>query len=380
MNIIVLGLNHRSAPIEIRERLAFSPPRLNEALMALKGYASIDEGLILSTCNRVEIYTAVKDIPSSAADLRNFISRFHKVEPAYFAQHIYLFNNLKAAGHLFKVVSSLDSMVIGETQILGQVKEAYFRAKQAGAAGKILSRLFEEAIRVGKKARSSTQIGLGAVSISSASIELAKKIFTSLKDKKILIIGAGKIAELAAENLYSKGARTVLVANRTFIKAQELARTFQGMAVKFKDILQHIQDADILISSTSAPHYLIKKEQILEVMQKRQNRSLFLIDLGLPRNISPAVKEIDNVYLYNIDDLSGVCDANIQERLCEVRKVEQIIASHVERAAKKLFAAEREMLNEKDHCRRPGQPAFSCPGRRSYPPIKKEIPGIYIFP
>lgn len=341
MNLQVVGLNHKSAPIEIREKLSFSPQRLKEALLSLKNSAYIEESLILSTCNRVEIYTAAKDAGCAYQDIVRFIGDFHKLSTGHFEKHLYSFNNLKAAEHLFRVSSSLDSLVIGESQILGQVKTAYASAKEANTAGKILGKLSEEAIRVGKKARAQTQIGKGAVSISSAAIELAKKTFTSLKDKKILIIGAGKIAELATENLYSKGAKTVVVANRTFAKAQELARAFLGTAVRFKDISRHLVAADILISSTSAPHFIIKKEHILETMQKRAGRGLFLIDLGLPRNISPEIKEISGAHLYNIDDLTGVCDANIKERRDEVKKVEQIIARCVENFARKLLCPGR---------------------------------------
>lgn len=346
MNIQILGLSHKSAPIEIRERVSFSSKNIFEALDSLKRYGSIEEGLILSTCNRVELYLVVKDSGGGFKAGGEFLSDFHRIEPAYFRKYLYLLSDREAISHLFRVASSLDSMVIGEAQIFGQLKEAYMKARQVKSAGRILSKLFDEAIRVGKKIRTETRIGVGAVSVSSAAIALAKKIFGSLEDKKILIIGAGKIAELAVENLYSQGVKTVLVANRTFTNAQELARIFGGTAIKFEGVCEYMKDADIIISSTSAPHFIIKREQIEEVMRQRNQRPLFLIDLGLPRNISPDINFIDNVHLYNIDDLGGVCNANIKERLREARKAEQIIEKHLKDTAEEILQLAAGLLLE----------------------------------
>ena len=337
MNIQVVGLNHKSAPIEIRERISFSAKKLFDALVSLKRCPPIEEGLILSTCNRVEIYTVCIDARKGFQLAQEFLSDFHKINPAFFKEHLYLFNDAPAIRHLFRVVSSLDSMVVGETQIFGQVKQAYFKAREAQAAGKILSCVFEEAIKVGKLVRSETKIGRGAVSISSAAITLAKKIFGNLDDKKVLIIGAGKIAELAVKDLYSQGIKTVLVANRTFEKARELARLFRGLAIRLEKIADYARDADILISSTSAPHFLVEYRQVLELMRQRNHRPIFLIDLGLPRNISPEVNEVENVHLYNIDDLAGVCDANLKERLREAQKAERIIDSRLELVSQELL-------------------------------------------
>ena len=342
METIVLGLSHKSAPIEIREKLSFPAKTLTQALLSLNEYPSIEENIILSTCNRVEIYASVSDTRKAAIDMQDFLSRFHKIETGLFRECLYSFSGQEALRHLFRVASSLDSMMVGETQIFGQLKDAFFYAKELSCAGKTLNRFFTEALKIGKLVRSQTQIGKGAVSISSAAIELAKEIFEDLKDKKVLIIGAGKIAELAAENLYSKGAKTVLVANRTFEKAKELAGLFGGTAVKFKDIFEYLEDTDILISSTSAPHFIIKEEHIKKIMEKNKDRRLFLIDLGLPRNIAPEVSKINGVYLYNIDNLNEICEANLKERLSEAKKAEALIEKHLER----LFSPAVKPLKE----------------------------------
>lgn len=338
MNIQVFGLNHKTAPIEIRERISIAPERLFDALAYLRKYESIEENLILSTCNRVEIYAVTTDLESGLDSMRRFISEFHGVKQNSIERYLYFFNNTSAIRHLFRVVSSLDSMIIGETQIFGQVKQAYFKARECRTIGRIFESLFEGAIKVGKIVRNQTQIGKGAVSISSVSIELAKKIFENLEGIKILIIGTGKVGELAVRNLSSRGASMVLVANRTFQKAQELAGLFGGKAVRFESIFEFIQDVDIVISSTSASHFLIEEQDVLRVMRQRNQRPIFLIDLGLPRNIDPRIGSIDNVYLYNIDDLSRVCDANLKERLCEAKRAEEIIENKVDSIVKKLYA------------------------------------------
>lgn len=339
---VILGLSHKSAPIEIREKLSFCAKTLKQALLSLNEYPSIDGNVILSTCNRVEIYASTPNTEKAINDIEGFLSRFHKIEAGIFRKCLYSFTGQEALRHLFRVASSLDSMMVGETQIFGQLKEAFFSAKELSCSGKTLDRFFTEALRIGKLVRSQTQIGKGAVSISSAAIELAKKIFKDLKDKKVLIIGAGKIAELATENLYSKGAKTVLVANRTFEKAKELAGLFGGTAVKLKDIFEYLEDTDILISSTSAPHFIIKEKHIKEIMEKNKGRRLFLIDLGLPRNIEPKVNEINGVYLYNIDDLNEICEANLKERLYEAKKAEVLIEKRLEH----LFCRDTKPLKD----------------------------------
>ncbi len=336
MYLQVLGVNHKSASIEIRERISFSAKKIFPALIALKECDDIKEGLILSTCNRVEIYAALDTAHNGFGPIKKFLYDFHQVDEDFLKNHTYTLEGIDAIRHLFRVVSSLDSMVVGETQVLGQVKDAYSKAREAFCCGRALTKVFEEALRVGKRVRTETRIGKGTVSISSSAIVLAKNIFGSLKDKKVLIIGAGKIAELAVENLYTKGVSSVLVANRTYEKAKELARAFGGIAITFDQIDRYLEDTDILISSTSAPHYILTYERLAEMMRLRGNRALCLIDLGLPRNISPEVSELEQVHLYNLDDLTGVCDASIKERLLEVRKVEQIIEKHLAQVKNEL--------------------------------------------
>ena len=336
MNIQILGLNHKTAPIEIRETVAFTQNRLFDALTFLKKYEPIKENLILSTCNRVEIYAVTNGLQSGSKAIHRFLCEFHRINQDRLQKHFYFFNDINAIRHLFKVVSSLDSMIVGETQIFGQVKQAYLSARNCRAIGKVFRGLFEEAIKVGKKIRTQTQIGKGAVSISSASVELARKIFENLKDIKILIIGTGKIGELAVKNLSSRGASAVLVANRTFERAQNLARSFGGVAVKFENFFEYLKEVDIVISSTSAPHFVITKGDLSRLMRQRNQRPIFLIDLGLPRNIDPEAGRLDNIYLYNIDDLARVRDANLEERMRQAKRAEEIIEKSIESTIKKL--------------------------------------------
>ena len=339
MNIGVVGLNHRSAPIEVREKISFPGAKLGQALQVLKRDKRIREGLILSTCNRVEIY-AESGEPGLDEHLTDFLSSFHSAPKTELKKHLYAHNGLDALRHLFRVSSSLDSQILGENQILGQIKTAYFTAKEAGTVAGDFSFIFEEAIKMGKRARSETQIGVGAVSVSTAAVELARKIFNDFKGKKILIIGAGKIGELAVRHLYVKGAQMVLVANRTFSKAEKLAREFQGQAISFDKFEEALTVADIVISSVSAPHLLVKKEDARQLIAARKQKPIFFIDLGVPRNIDPEINGIDNVYVYNLDDLKKVKDANLKERLNEAEKIEGMIEVRMERICPKI----KEML------------------------------------
>ncbi len=324
MIIQLCGLNHKTAPIEVREKLSFSPSRAEEAVRLLHEDGEIREDLILSTCNRVEIY-AVTPAHASPIRLKAFLSRFHGVEESAFVGHLYVHRGPEAVRHLFRVVTSLDSMVVGEPQILGQVREAYGIARRAGAVGEVLSRVFDEALRIGKVARSATRIGAGAVSIGSLSVEMAKRIFGSLEGITVLIIGSGKVSELTLRQLTGSGIGKVLVANRTFDRAQEMAARFRGEAIRFERLLEQMADADIVISSTNAPHLILHKASVEEVMERRGHRPLFLIDTAVPRDIAPEVKSIANVHLYNIDDLGRMREANLGERLKESPAVEAII-------------------------------------------------------
>jgi len=327
--IQVIGVNHKSAPIQVRERLSFSPERLTDALTQLKRRACVEEDIILSTCNRTEIYAAVT-AGTGADSIKRFISDFQDIRFEELSAYLYSFSGKEAVRHLLRVPPSLDSMIVGETQIFGQVKDAYFRAREMGVSGRRLNDLFEEAIRIGKKVRTETGIGKGAVSVSTAAIELSRKIFESLDGKKVLIVGAGKIGEMTVKNLYSRGVSTVMVANRTYEKARELAGVFGGEAIRFDEIAGALSAADIVISSTSAPHYVLSRADIAAAMGQRGNTPLFLIDLGMPRNIDPAANSVDNAYVYNIDDLAQVRDANINDRNREARKAEEIIERHLD--------------------------------------------------
>ena len=339
MNIRVLGLNHKTAPIEIREKVSFSVDKLDRALVALRSRREIRENLILSTCNRTELYAVIDDGSAGADPLRSFLADFHGLDQQVFAPYLYEKRDRDAVNHLFEVISSLDSMIVGETQIFGQVKDAYSKARSLNTLGKTLGGLFEEAIRVGKKVRTQTQIGKGAVSTSTAAIELARKIFETLEGKTVLIIGAGKIGEMTVRNLHSRGVSTVLVANRTLLKAQELARVFGGAAVSFDELGACMRRADIIISSTSAPHFVITRDQAAEALRQRNNEPLFFIDLGVPRNIDPQVNTIDNAYVYNIDDLASVRDANIRDRMAAARDARLIIEQCVESVCGKFLQA-----------------------------------------
>lgn len=332
----MVGLSHRSAPIEVREKFAFSKTSLEEALTRLKTDTQIQEGVILSTCNRVEIYALGLPEKKINGTLTNFLNSFHKVTNSSYEKYLYTFNGIGAIKHLFRVSSSLDSQILGETQILGQVKNAYFKARQTGTVSRVFPFVFEEAIKIGKRARSQTQIGYGAVSISTAAVEMARKIFGDLAEKRVLIIGAGKIGELSAEYFYSRGAKMVLVANRTFFRAQQLAKKFNGKAIAFDEFPKAILKADIIISSVNAPHILLKKEMMSKIISNRNGRPVFIIDLGLPRNIAPDVNTLDNVYVYNLDDLKRVKDANLEDRLREAEKIEGIIDNHLKKIESKL--------------------------------------------
>lgn len=336
MDIEIIGVNHRTAPIALREKLTFPKSGLIEALTGLKKESAIREGVILSTCNRVEIYALGSGADNVNRSVENFIEAYHRVPGREFREHLYAFRGIAAVKHLFRVSSSLDSQVLGENQILGQVKEAYLKAREAGTVSRIFTCLFEEALKIGKRARTQTQIGCGAVSVSTAAVEMAKKIFEDLSRKKILIIGAGKIGELSAKHFHSKGASMVLVANRTFSKAQKLAETLNGTAIPFEKFSEALCEADIVISSVSSPHMLVSREMVRQLIVERKQRPIFFIDLGLPRNIDPQANSVENVYVYNLDDLQKVKDANIGERMKEAEKIEHMIEAHLVRMEARL--------------------------------------------
>ena len=328
MAIVVVGLNHTTAPIAVRERLAFSDPALTQALLHFRP-PEVQELVILSTCNRVEIYMRTSDVDASVASCVAFVAACHAVPPAQFTAHLYQWSELEAARHLFRVAASLDSLVLGEPQILGQVKAAYLAAQAAGRTGNILSQLFERALSVAKTIRTETGISDHAVSVSYAAVELAKKIFESLQQRTVMVLGAGDTAELAARHLVSQGVTRMFIANRTSERAALLAQALQAKAIPWEAFPEHLAYTDIVISSTSAPHPIIAPAMVREAIRARRNRPMFFIDIAVPRDVDPAVNTLENVFLYDIDDLQNVVQENRRERQREALAAEELIWQEV---------------------------------------------------
>lgn len=330
MNILIVGLNHKTADVDIREKLAFNGQKLEEGLQRIKTLPDVKEAVILSTCNRVEIYAAVSNAAVAHEAIKNFISEFHGIDRSALETSLYAYENINAVRHVFRVASSLDSMIVGEPQILGQIKDAFDFSLQKKTTGILLNKLMKKTISVAKRIRTETKIAENAVSISFAAVELAKKIFTDLSTKSFMLLGAGDMAELAARHLMSSGVKDVLVANRTYESGEKLAKEFNGRAVKFDDFTHEIVNTDIVICSTGASKYVLMKEQMQKVMKERRHKPVFIIDISVPRNIDPSINDIDNVYLYDVDDLHGIVDTNKLERQKEAEKAEGIIAEEIE--------------------------------------------------
>jgi glutamyl-tRNA reductase len=340
MKLLVTGVSHKTAPVEVRERLAFGEEALPAALADLSSRDGVEDAMILSTCNRVEIAVTADD-GYDPADIVNAFLAQHKAEgAAAVAPPLYRHEGRQAIHHLFRVAASLDSMVIGEPQILGQLKAAYAAAKSSGAVRGALDGLLTRAFSVAKRVRSETGIGQMAVSVSYAAVELARKIFGTLARRSIMIVGAGKMSELAARHLRRSGASEVYVTNRTHERAVEMAALFQGTAVDYTQFVATLPKADIVIASSGAPHFILHRHEMERVIAARRNRPMFLIDIAVPRNIEPAVNEIDNVFLYDIDDLQEVVNSNLRERLREADRAEALVAEEVDRAMARLKAAE----------------------------------------
>ena len=325
MNIITVGLSHKTAPVEIREKLSFPSQTIGEPLNRLCTSYGINEGVIISTCNRVEVFAVTKDIEKGLWQVKKFLSDYHNIPLEELDGHLYTYTAEDAVKHLFRVCAGLDSMVIGEPQILGQAKDAYGYALQHKTAGVIMNKLFHKAFSVAKRIRTETKIGSSAVSISYAAVELAKKIFGTLQGRSVMLIGAGEMAELAARYLLSNGVQEILIANRTYEKAIEVAKSFNGTPIMFREFTHYLKKVDIIVTSTAAPRFIIHPEQIEEVIKERKNRPMFFIDISVPRNVDPLINNIDNIYLYNVDDLQGVVEANLKERAKEAKEAEAII-------------------------------------------------------
>src|SRR3954454_1864403 len=340
MKLLITGVSHRTAPVEVRERLAFRDESLPAALADLKSREGIAEAVILSTCNRVEITVTTDDRVNPRAIIDAFLADHKAIDPDSIGPHLFRHEGREAIHHLFRVAASLDSMVIGEPQILGQLKNAYAAAKDCGAVCGWLDGLLTRAFSVAKRVRSETGIGQMAVSVSYAAVELARKIFGSLNNRTVMIVGAGKMSELAARHLRRSGASHVFVTNRTHERAVEMAKLFQGTPVEYARVTAMLPEVDIVIASSGAPHYILRKEEMQRVISARRNKPMFLIDIAVPRNIEPAVNDLDNVFLYDIDDLQEVVNANLRERMKEADHAEQMVTDEVDRMMARLKVAE----------------------------------------
>jgi glutamyl-tRNA reductase len=335
MKLLLTGVNHKTASVELREQLAITPERLSEATRALLEFPGVHEAMILSTCNRVELLACHE---ASSPDLLGFLQSYLGVETASLKPHTYEYRETDAVQHLFRVASSLDSMVVGEPQILGQVKESYTTARSVGAVQTHLEKLLQSTFTVAKKIRTETQIGSSSVSIASVAVDLAKKIFGSLEGKRVLLVGAGKMSELAARHLMQQGADSILVANRTHDRALRLARQFKGQAVRFDDLYATADQADIIITSTGSQEHIFRREHGQQFLHKRRNRPMFFIDIAVPRDIDPEINLVDGVFLYDIDDLQSVAASHLDDRAREAQRAEAIIAEEVVRFQRRTQA------------------------------------------
>jgi glutamyl-tRNA reductase len=326
VHLIVVGLNYRTAPVEIRERFALAEGDTERALEMLKGTTSILEGVIVATCNRTEIYAVVDRLHLCGFYIRHFMEQWFGIPRQQFNHYLYMYEDDKAVEHLFRVTCGLDSMILGETQILGQVRNAFLQAQAQKATGTIFNRLFKQAITLAKRAHAETSIGENAVSVSYAAVELGRRIFGRFDDKTVMIFGAGKMSELTARHLHANGASRVMVAGRTLSRAAELAGKFSGTALTMDEAIRRLHEADILISSTGADRYVLEQPMLKAAMAQRKKKPLFLIDIAVPRDIDPACGDIPNVFLYDIDDLEGIVEDNLASRREAAVIIESMIA------------------------------------------------------
>src|SRR6516165_2014589 len=337
-HLVLIGINHTTAPIEVRERLAIPASRLADAIRTLVHQPGVREGLILSTCNRVELLTVQEENSNSTVDLLRFLEEYFAVAPASITPHLYEYRESEAVRHLFRVASSLDSMVVGEPQILGQVKESYTVAREVGAVSGSLETLIQRAFTVAKKVRSETQIGSSSVSIASVAVDLARKIFGSLQGKTVLLVGAGKMSELAARHLIQQGATNILVTNRTTERAENIAAQFNGAAIPFDALYDEAARADIVITSTGAPQKLFGRSHGEHFLHRRRNRPMFFIDIAVPRDVDPRMNEVEGCFVYDIDDLQQVAAANLADRSREAEAAETIVSREVDKYQQRLQA------------------------------------------
>jgi glutamyl-tRNA reductase len=335
MKILLTGLNHKTAPVELRERLAIAPENLAAETQALLLHPGIREGLILSTCNRVEVLICHEGEDS---ELPTYLNRRFSLDEQTLQPHLYEYHGAEAVRHLFRVASSLDSMVVGEPQILGQVKESYAAAHSVGAVGPELERLLQSTFAAAKKVRTETRIGASSVSIASVAVDLARKIFGSLEGKRILLVGAGKMSELAARHLMQQGAGSLLIANRTQERAARLAQRFNAHVVRFDDLYARADEADILITSTGSTEFLFRTPHAQQFLHRRRNRPMFFIDIAVPRDVDPEINRLEGIFLYDIDDLQSVAVSNLTDRSGEARRAEAILEQELVRYQRRLEA------------------------------------------
>ena len=328
MSLVLIGVNHKTAPIELRERIAISREDLPETTRALAAVPGVAECMIVSTCNRVEILAAVE---SPAIDVASFLHRHFGLDHELLAPHLYEHRDQEAVSHLFRVAASLDSMVVGEPQILGQVKVAFAVARASGTVGGQLEHLLQSTFAVAKKVRTETEIGSNSVSIASVAVELARKIFGSLQGRTVFLVGAGKMSELAARHLVQQGAGAILVTNRTQERARRMAEAFAGQVIPFEELYEAASQADIVISSTGAPHPIFRREHGQAFLHRRRNRPMFFIDIAVPRDVDPLMGKLEGIFVYDIDDLQQVAVAHLSERSREATAAEALIAGEVER-------------------------------------------------
>jgi glutamyl-tRNA reductase len=333
MNFQIIGVNHNTAPVEVRERLALPESRMPDACKRLIEHPGIEEAMILSTCNRVEVLAKTTN---GHADLRGFLGQYFHVEPAEFDRHLYEYRAQDAVRHVFRVTSSLDSMVVGEPQILGQVKEAYAVARAVGSVHSQLDSLLTRAFAVAKRVRSETAVGSSAVSVASVAVELAKKVFGSLQGRSVYLVGAGKMTELAARHLVAHGAGAIFVANRTYDRAIGLAQKFNGQAIGFDRLYDTCDRADIVITSTGAPHAIFRREHGEIFLKRRRNRPMFFIDIAVPRDVDPGMNKLGGIFVYDIDDLQQAVSAHVADRKKEAERAEAIVADEVQRFQARL--------------------------------------------
>lgn len=339
MTVLLTGLSHHTAPVDVREMLAIPDAELPAALQELRERTGAQEALILSTCNRVEV-AVTADTGEAAGRLTEFLAARRQLDPAWLGGFLYQHQDRDAIRHLFRVAASLDSMVVGEPQILGQLKSAYAAARDAGSVNGFLDAVLTRAFAVAKRVRSETGIARSAVSVSSAAVDLARQIFGNLRDKRVLLIGAGKMSELAARHLLTAGCGLILVTNRTRARAEEMALAVGGQVLNYESFRDRLHEADIVLASSGAPEYLLHKDEMHRVLERRRNRPMFVIDIAVPRNVAPEVNELENVYLYDIDDLGRAVEQNRHARAMEAEQAEQIIDAEIARLLERLKARE----------------------------------------